>query len=455
MTPDRFDVIIVGGRVAGASLAAHLARSGVAVCLVERAHELGDTLSQHMFPDVAPLERLGVMDRLLATGAPLLVDLRLTIDDVDLSSGIADAPMLCIRRRALDGILLDHARRCGADVRTGTTVVGVVTEAGRLCGVRTSTPDGGAHELRAAVVVGADGRNSVVARATGARRYNVTPSERAAVWTYYRGVDAPPTAHYHRRGRDLFVAAPADDGVFMATWAATNDDFDALRHDPAAALARAIQRCRPVAGLLAGATPIRSPYVVPRWEGYFRESAGPGWALVGDAGHFKDPAAGQGIPDALRQAEALSAFVFRGLDGGRLDAELEAWWRWRDRDATAMYWFAQDLGLGGDVPALVAQILRRVARTPGTRRELYDVFRHVRPPATVLTPTRLMVAAAGLLVRGEHPRRDVLDQAGRMMRLDARRRRLARHPEVEVRGEAPRRPARALVPMGGGVRDGR
>jgi 2-polyprenyl-6-methoxyphenol hydroxylase-like FAD-dependent oxidoreductase len=455
MTPDRFDVMIVGGRVAGASLATHLARAGVSVCVVERAHALGDTLSQHAFQDVAAIERLGVLDRVLATGAPLIVDLSLTIDGVDLSSEIADVPMLCVRRRALDGILLDNARRSGADVRMGVTVLGGVTEAGRLCGVRTSTPDGATQELRARVVVGADGRNSAVARLAGARRYNVTESERVSVWTYYRNVDAPPTAHYHRQGRDLFFACPADDGVFLAMWAPTNDEFDELRADPGAALARATGRCRPIAGLLSGSTPVRSPYVVPRWEGYFRESAGPGWALVGDAGHFKDPAAGQGISDALRQAEALAGFVSKGLGAGRLDAELKAWWRWRDRDAGAMYWFAQDLGSGGTVPPLVTQILRSVARTPATRRALYDVFRHARLPQTVLTPGRLFAAAAKLLLGDRHPRRVVIAQTKEMVRLDARRRRLNRQPELEEQREQAETPARAFAHVGGGASDER
>jgi 2-polyprenyl-6-methoxyphenol hydroxylase-like FAD-dependent oxidoreductase len=70
-------------------------------------------------------------------------------------------------------------------------------------------------------------------------------------------------------------------------------------------------------------------------QGFFRTSAGPGWALVGDAGHFKDPTPGQGIADALRQSEKLAAAIERALGDGRgsQDEVLRDWWRWRDEDA--------------------------------------------------------------------------------------------------------------------------
>ena len=106
-----------------------------------------------------------------------------------------------------------------------------------------------------------------------------------------------------------------------------------------------------MAAVVAGARRTGPPSLIARWTGYFRESAGPGWVLVGDAGHFKDPSPGQGITDALRQAERLAADVVAGLSGARsLDDAMRAWWRWRDRDAREMAWLAHDLGRGGRVP---------------------------------------------------------------------------------------------------------
>src|SRR5207245_9275337 len=98
------------------------------------------------------------------------------------------------------------------------------------------------------------------------------------------------------------------------------------------------------------------------FSGYFRESAGPGWVLVGDAGHFKDPAPAQGISDALRQVDRLAPAIIAGFGRGEaaLDAETEQWWRWRDEDAAEKYWFAQDLGRGGPVPLVFAEMARRL-----------------------------------------------------------------------------------------------
>ena len=48
--------------------------------------------------------------------------------------------------------------------------------------------------------------------------------------------------------------------------------------------------------------------------GFLRRAAGPGWALVGDAGYFRDPLTAHGITDALRDAEILARAVAEGTD---------------------------------------------------------------------------------------------------------------------------------------------
>jgi menaquinone-9 beta-reductase len=109
--------------------------------------------------------------------------------------------------------------------------------------------------------------------------------------------------------------------------------------------ATGLARWPQLADLLGGArrdSPIR---VMTDWHAYFRRSAGPGWALVGDAGHFKDFTPAQGIADALRQATTLAESITAGLDNAAgPDPALHRWWRWRDRDAYDMYWLAEDMG---------------------------------------------------------------------------------------------------------------
>src|SRR4051812_31539968 len=182
---ERFDVVIVGARCAGAPLAALLARRGRKVAVVEQATFPRNTLSSHLMQGdaLAFLDRLGVTPRVKATGAPFITSTDGRFENVYFS---ADYPLrdgdpggaASIRRHLLDPILADAAAEAGADLRMATKVVGLVEEDGRVAGVRALGRDGVEHELRGTLVVGADGRGSTVAAAVGARTYNVTPSQR-------------------------------------------------------------------------------------------------------------------------------------------------------------------------------------------------------------------------------------------------------------------------------------
>jgi len=131
------------------------------------------------------------------------------------------------------------------------------------------------------------------------------------------------------------------------------------------------------------------------WHGYFREAVGPGWALLGDAGHFKDPSPAQGIADALRQAEHLAAAVEAGLSGAvRVDDELRRWGRWRDQDAHEMHWFATDMGAAGASPPLATQLIRDIAGDNEATEQLLGVLNHDIRPSQLFTPRRLGRAAA-------------------------------------------------------------
>jgi 2-polyprenyl-6-methoxyphenol hydroxylase-like FAD-dependent oxidoreductase len=134
--------------------------------------------------------------------------------------------------------------------------------------------------------------------------------------------------------------------------------------------------------------------VVANWHGYFRQSAGPGWVLVGDAGHFKDPAPGQGIADALRQTEKLATAIVDGLGNSNLDTSMQRWWRWRDRDAYEMYWYARNAGAPGVTSALITQTLRDIAADPDATRMFLQILNHDVRPSKLFTPARLARAAA-------------------------------------------------------------
>ena len=437
-----FDVVVVGARCAGSPLAALLAREGLSVAVVDRAEFPSDTISTHIFQNegVRVLERLGVLDEVLSSGAPWLERNRLRVEGLRIDAAIpcrADdpGPWLCVRRPLLDTVLVDAARRAGADVRTGTTVVGLVEEDGRVSGVSVRG-QAGDKVLRAPLVVGADGRASVVARSTGARGYNLIPSQRFGLWTYYEDADRSPggSLFTQRWDDELVLAAPADSGLFLVIVMPPVERLADWRSDPERFFDDHVARCEPVADVVADARRVGRLQAMLRWTGYFRESAGPGWVLVGDAGHFKDPTPGQGISDALRQADRLAPAIVDGLGGASsLDDAMAAWWRWRDDDAAEMAWFAGDLGRAGPVPPVLVEILAELVGN-GEVNSFLDVFNHRAKPSDVLTPSRLAAATGRLLKRREHKRSHILRQTKDMVAEDLRRQRLDKHPAYAESG---------------------
>jgi flavin-dependent dehydrogenase len=350
-----------------------------------------------------------------------------------------------VRRTLLDEVLVGAAADAGASVHTGMRVTGLVEAGGRVAGVRVQVEGGegaagGAEtELLAPLVVGADGTGSAVARLTGARKYNLVRNQRLACWAYYEGVTGPePTTFFAQRWDEEFVISwPCDSGLYLVVSIAPAERAEAFRADLEGTFDADVARCAPVAAVVAGGRRVGRPVLFARWTSYFRESAGPGWALVGDAGHFKDPTPGQGITDAVRQAERLSADIADGLGGnGSLDATLARWWRWRDRDAREMAWFAGDLGQGGRVPAVFVELLARMGDDPATVDRWFDVLNHRVRPSEILTPARLLGATGRLLRRRDRPPGQVLAETREIMARDLHRRWLNHRPRYGETNEA-------------------
>lgn len=433
--PERFDVVVVGARCAGSPLATRLAQGGLSVALVDRAIFPSDTPSTHIVQaeGIACLGRLGVLDEVVATGAPWLERASLRLDDVVVSvpwpTRAGDpGPSLCVRRTLLDAILVERVARAGVSVQVGTSVTGLVHDDGRVGGVRVRS-DGGETVLRAGLVVGADGRDSTVARLVGARRYHVVPNQRFAYWAYYDGARWEPPAGLtiERWGTEFVVGCPTDSGLYLVILFPPVDRRAEFRGDAQAAFDATVGRCPTVADVVAGARRVGRLSAVLSHEAFFRTSSGPGWALVGDAGHFKDPAPGQGISDALRQVERLAPAVTGAWDDG-LDAAVRRWARWRNADAYEMHWFATDLGAGGAVPQVLVEIVRGMLDTPDGGRRMFDVFNHRERPSSILTPLQLARATGRLLARRGHPPSEVLAEVRQVVGQDLRRRWLNLRP---------------------------
>jgi flavin-dependent dehydrogenase len=432
-----FDVVVVGARCAGAPLAALLARQGIQVALVEQATFPRDTLSTHVFQaeGLALLDRLGLTERIRATGAYFMSRAWCRLEGLEFTTAWPQRPgdvggTTSVRRFVLDPILAECADESGAELRMATKATGLVEDRGRVAGVRV-VHDGGESVVRARLVVGADGRNSAIARLVGARKYNVTPNERFVYWAFFEDATrGPDPAFTLWRSDDRFMlACPADSGLYQVMVGPELRELPRFRDDLEGSFMEYASGCEPVAEVLSGARRVGKFFGMLRWEGFFRESSGPGWVLVGDAGHFKDPAPGQGISDAFRQGDALVPAILAGLAGSdqALDRALAEWARWRDKDAAEHYWFGVDLGKAGPLPTLVPEFTRRLL-AEGKIDQLLDVFNHRTKPSQVISPARVLAATARLLAQRGCDRRALIREVAGLIAEDARRRHLNHRP---------------------------
>jgi 2-polyprenyl-6-methoxyphenol hydroxylase-like FAD-dependent oxidoreductase len=371
-----------------------LARRGISVCVVDRARFPSETPSTHMIQPcgVHILDELGVLDTLVAAGAAPLRNFTIVSDDVRMDTSVddlADYPVLCLRRVTLDAQLVAAAAAAGAQVRTGLRVTGLLRDEDRVTGVLTDKGPIHAH-----LVVGADGRHSTVAAAVGAQEYHVTPPGRMAAWAYFEGVDRNGPACIGRVKDMAYLASPTDGELYMAAIAPDLSRAAEVHADRDSFFTNSIQRWPELSDVIAGGRRVGPLRVFTKWHGYFRQSAGPGWVLVGDAGHFKDFTPGQGIADALRQARQLAQSIEQSLGADGIDNGLQRWWRWRDDDAYEMYWYAARMGKPGPATPWTNCVLRQIGSDPEATRAFLGILNHDVPPSELYTPALALRATA-------------------------------------------------------------
>lgn len=333
-----YDALIVGARCAGAATAMLLARAGLRVLAVDRGRYGSDTLSTHalMRGGVLQLHRWGLLDRLPAEGTPAIRSTSFHYGDESVDIPIKSRDGIdCLyapRRTVLDRMLVDAAREAGAEVVHGVRAVDLIRSAGgRVQGAVIETRDGGRREVRAGIVIGADGLRSIVARLVNAETLRAGRHATANIYGYWRGLDIDGY-HWHYRPGVSAGVIPTNGGVCL---------FASLpparfREERSPGLERiyhgVLKQVAPdVAAELGKAERMGHLRGFPGEVGFLRRSVGDGWALVGDAGFFKDPLTAHGITDALRDAELLARAV---VGGNRWS--LETYQQTRDRYAQGM-----------------------------------------------------------------------------------------------------------------------
>ena len=315
------DVVVVGGRIAGCLTAIGLATRGVSVRLLESRDFPSDTLSTHFFRGdglVRALDEIGVLDEVLATGAPPMSCEYFSFDGNPYGKGPPQEPgrigyCLSVRRSTLDAILARRADTAGVDVRTRTKVVDIVTVDGVCAGVTDA--HGAVH--RAQVVVGADGRRSTIARLVGAADEERHPPARAMYYRYVTGWRSPADVgpEFALDGDQFSYVFPSDSELACLAVSVPLAQHELGQGDAAGQLLQAFQRNPHTVDRIHDATWAGGVYVGLPADSVWRKPAGAGWALAGDAGTAQDPWAGLGMDTAARQAEAFVEAFTASPDG--------------------------------------------------------------------------------------------------------------------------------------------
>lgn len=328
-----YDIIIVGGRPAGASLAARLGARGVKVLVVDRA-AFPSLPSVPSSPIVHPgtmrlLDEIGIEESVYSDEGSRMRGLR--VDMAGLFEADMRLPKLAggrdyvygVDRKSFDDALWRNLSRYPTvEPRSGFHVTGLLREGDRVVGVEGSRKGEPPEKLTARCVVGADGRFSLVARRVGAEIVEEDAVHTSTVyyadWEGVRPIHKEYSityVHATARGLDvLFFAMPQ--GRYSVNTHARSDRVR-IDGDPERYYLDTLRSVPNIWRHLEAAKRVTPIVGIKQIGNGYRRAAGAGWVLVGDAYHFKDPVDGQGIYDALLGAKLLDGALAAWRSGSR------------------------------------------------------------------------------------------------------------------------------------------
>jgi len=390
MGGDTRDVVIVGAGPAGSALACFLREGGHDVLLLDAARFPRDKVcGEGVSPEAwRLLDRIGATAAVSALRPHPLRGMRLVAPDGTAFRGEyrgRERPGFALRRLALDVALLETARSAGAEVREGTRVTGLVQRDGVVEGVLAD--DGtGPVALRSRVVVGADGRRSVVARRLGLLREH-RHLRRFAVRGYWEGMEGLAEMGEMHVGEGGYCGiAPLSPTLANVAFVLDRPAMAPAAGDLEGFYRGSLRRRWPrLAERLARARLVEPPRAIGPLALVARGVTAPGAVLVGDAAGFYDPFTGEGVTLALRTAELAAAAIATALRAARAPDVLPALLPYaRERDAATRdkFRFNRLLQLAVTSPGLANAIARRLRRRPDLADRLVGIAGDFVPART-------------------------------------------------------------------------
>lgn len=390
-----FDVLILGAGPAGAATAIRAARAGLSVTLVDRARFPRDKpCSEYMSPEtVRHLGALGVLEELEGAGGIPIAGTTVTGPRGSALTGLfanAGTPFrstgLSLRRAVLDAVLVEGARRAGAEVLEEHTVTDLLYDRGTVAGAAVRTASGAVRLLHARLTVGADGLRSIVARRIGQRRHGF-PSRLAFV-AHVAGVPGlTDRAELHVTAEGYAGVNPVGSGLANIALVVPARSASAARGDATAFALAALDRIPGVRGRVRRDQIVRPFLVTGPFAARSRRVVTDGALLVGDAADFFDPFTGEGICAALRGAELAAETAIDVLASGDTPSATRlAPYAIRRRTEFMGKWAIERMiGWAMFAPRLFDRAVERIERR-GMSHTLIGVTGDFIPPRAVLNP---------------------------------------------------------------------